>query len=473
MPAEKPAAASPPPIWLRRRWSRSEMPARRRRPARGDAVEVHILRRHRGAVACPVNQDRVDLVGLQAAGYRFPLGDRRAVAVERRRRHVQDVGQRAIGDRRIPGRAIARSALERAVAERGFVERLAGDPEAGVGVVDVCVAISVDQAVELVQIAHAALIVRLAVRLDIDLTCPRRSGGLPAEGRPRAAVPELHRVAELVQRRGRLEVLGAEEVLREPERDHRVEAGQVRNARSSGRYVEVGVLFQAEFRIAESRRRIEPGRRLGRGRRQTRERRVTAAARMRVQEIVEDAVPDRIEAPLVRRRIQSVAHALELELPADGAGERGKLADQFGDVIDRARGFEDRFAATGVVLDEIGRRGGVGRNTSVARCRGRERTEDAPDGVAGAAAFKWPHVEVRVHAGPQEGIAHHRQSGRQRPVIVAHGVVDDAVTVGVLTSERELVRRRAVAVGTVVAMLLTSTKRSFWPVFAPIAHRRG
>ena len=36
----------------------------------------HILRRDRGAVACPVDQDRVDLVGLQAAGHRFPLSDR-------------------------------------------------------------------------------------------------------------------------------------------------------------------------------------------------------------------------------------------------------------------------------------------------------------------------------------------------------------------------------------------------------------
>src|SRR4029453_5302095 len=72
-----------------------------------------------------------------------------------------------------------------------------------------------DQSAYLEQVAHHALVVRLAIRLKDVLT---------VRVEPRPAMPEPEVVSELVHQRRRLHEIGPYEIVPQDERDHEIAA---------------------------------------------------------------------------------------------------------------------------------------------------------------------------------------------------------------------------------------------------------
>src|SRR6187402_2075108 len=138
---------------------------------------------------------------------------------------------------------------------------------------------------------------------------------------------------------------------------------------------------------------------------------------------MEESVAPRVKAGRARCGVDAVAHQLELELPAHGPREGGELARHFGGVVHLAGGLGNRFASRGAGVEEISRWIGI-----AGLCwAGGERVERAVDDVARAAVFERSDVEVHAHAGPMERIAYLCQGRRQRPMVMAVAVGDDAV----------------------------------------------
>ena len=179
---------------------------------------------------------------------------------------------------------------------------------------------------------------RLAVRFDRCRGVER----LVSPDRGLAAVPEVQVVSHLMERRRGANERLADELVPESQRHHRVGARQVGDARAARRHMEVRVGDQIAAR-ARARRSVTCRRRRAERGIETRELGAWLAARMRVQDVVEQALAGRVEAPpthaallphrQLRRRDQlfavvanrRVPQNLQAELPANRSRISGEL----------------------------------------------------------------------------------------------------------------------------------------------------